>query len=278
MIFQSILERKDLFSGLINRFLFFLVIIIILTCSLQAGDTDTITIELGKEGETVTQKVETLNLEKYKAGTFWNQTVKPMLIPPMKPQNIPLNKIILPDLKIERPELYTPAEKVDAEPTRITNTPLKKVIDGPLPSPVAVVTPPPTVTLPPTGAGPIAISGPGNDSRIAISDGSVTINPYLSTYNQAHYIVRLIDVNGNEIKFNGKPLFSWNRSDSTTYKPLYFKGVKDNNSMFKKGPGDYSPTKNLSYNFPVKQGQKIVVDYAGNPTNDAFMKLNSSSF
>lgn len=270
MIFQTISERKNLFSGLLNRVLFISLFLMILTSSLHAGDTDTITVELGKEGETATQKVEMLNIEKNTSGTFWNQTVKPMQIPPMKPKNIPLNKVILTDLKTERPELYTPADTVGEEPTVIANTPLKKVIDGP--AATAAVTPPPT------GAGPIAITGPGKDSRIAVSDGSVTIKPYLSTYNQAHYIVHLIDANGNEIMFNGKPIFSWNRSNSSSYKPLYFKGVKDNNSMYLVKPGDYSPTKNLSYDFQVKQGQKIIVDYAGNPTNDAFMKLNSSTF
>ena len=63
MNFQTILERKNLFSKLIFDVLF-ISFFCIGSIGLYAGDGDTITLELGKEGESVIQKIEVLNIEK----------------------------------------------------------------------------------------------------------------------------------------------------------------------------------------------------------------------
>ncbi|HBC76396.1 MAG TPA: hypothetical protein DC017_16415 [Candidatus Wallbacteria bacterium] len=113
---------------------------------------------------------------------------------------------------------------------------------------------------------------------MAKKDGSMKISPFLYTYTQAKYIIRLFDVSGNEILFNSKLLFHWFRPDDKANFPVYFKGAADAGSMVQQGPGDFSPKQGLKYNFDIKKDQRIEIETQGNPESNSFIKVESDVF
>lgn len=129
------------------------------------------------------------------------------------------------------------------------------------------------------GSGTIFIDRVGRGSRIAIADGTVTIEPYLPTGGQVWYIIKLFDAGGREIQYSGKSLLWWFRPDGKQNFPLYFKGVVDPGSVYLHDTqGNYNATRNLRYTFTIKKGQRVEASTKGDPMKEAFMKIDSTTF
>jgi hypothetical protein len=125
----------------------------------------------------------------------------------------------------------------------------------------------------------IFIERMGRGSRIAVSDGVVTIEPYLPTGGKVWYVIKLFDAGGGEIQFSGKPLLWWFRPDGKQNFPLYYKGVVKPDSVYLHDTqGNYNATRNLKYTFDIKKGQRIEASTKGDPMKDAYMKVSSPVF
>ncbi|OGK06713.1 MAG: hypothetical protein A2W80_04435 [Candidatus Riflebacteria bacterium GWC2_50_8] len=101
-------------------------------------------------------------------------------------------------------------------------------------------------------------------SFVAKSDGDLVIEPYLSTYSAAALHV-LVD---------GKEVFSWVRSDSTSKEPCVFQGAADDKSMIENKPGDYSPAPGLKYTVALKAGQKVTSTKSGGYESGTYLKIS----
>ena len=101
-------------------------------------------------------------------------------------------------------------------------------------------------------------------SFVAKSDGDLVIEPYLSTYSPAAFHVFV----------DGKEVFSWVRSNSTSKEPCVFQGAADDKSMIVNKPGDYSPAPGLKYTVALKAGQKVTSTKSGSFESDAYLKIS----
>jgi len=99
---------------------------------------------------------------------------------------------------------------------------------------------------------------------VAKSDGDLVIEPYLSTYSPAAFHVFV----------DGKEVFSWVRSNSTSKEPCVFQGAADDKSMIVNKPGDYSPAPGLKYTVALKAGQKVTSTKSGSFESDAYLKIS----
>ena len=87
-----------------------------------------------------------------------------------------------------------------------------------------------------------------------------------------------MDVDGSEIWFNGRSLFLWQRPDDKSLAPVYFKGSPDSASMYRNGPGDYSPNKNLLYSVDIKKGQKLILKTGGQALSSSYIRVKGNVF
>ncbi|KAF1079940.1 MAG: hypothetical protein GQF41_3838 [Candidatus Rifleibacterium amylolyticum] len=101
-------------------------------------------------------------------------------------------------------------------------------------------------------------------SFVAKSDGDLVIEPYLSTYSPAAF----------RVSVDGKEVFSWTRSNSTSKEPCVFQGAADDKSMIEIKPGDYSPAPGLKYTVALKAGQKVTSSKSGSYESDAYLKIS----
>ncbi len=101
-------------------------------------------------------------------------------------------------------------------------------------------------------------------SFVATKDGDLIIEPYLSTYAPAAF----------HVSVDGKEVFSWVRSDSTTKEPCVFQGAADEKSMILNKPGDYSPAPGLKYTVALKAGQKVTSTKSGGFESDTYLKIS----
>ncbi|PKL48207.1 MAG: hypothetical protein CVV42_10515 [Candidatus Riflebacteria bacterium HGW-Riflebacteria-2] len=101
-------------------------------------------------------------------------------------------------------------------------------------------------------------------SFVAKKDGDLVIEPYLSTYAPAAFHVFV----------DGKEVFSWVRSDSTTKEPCVFQGAADDKSMILNKPGDYSPAPGLKYTVALKAGQKVTSTKSGSYESGTYLKIS----
>jgi hypothetical protein len=115
-----------------------------------------------------------------------------------------------------------------------------------------------------SSGGDSGVAGDAEKSFTAESDGEMTIQPYLSTYNSAELRV-LVD---------GKEILAWVRTNSTSKEPLVFNGTPDSASMTEAKPGDFSPTSGLKYTYALKAGQKVTVIKKGNFESGTFLKVD----
>jgi hypothetical protein len=275
MTFPPIAQAKNLFfpfplNNAMNKQSFIAVqICFLLLCPtlLQAEAT----LEIGRETEILQMQVDTPNLNKATTNGEWK--VSPGTVDYVPPVDTTVTS--------EDEAMFTPPEHVLVKPDSRQSNPtvqkekLEVVMDN---GETTIATTPPATTDPVgVSKGNLAIAGKNGGSRTAIADGKVSLKPYLTTYNNASYTVHLYDETGKEISYAGKPLFTWNRSDDKSANPAIFQGKPISNSMTKNGD-DWSPVKGLEFNFDIKKGQKVVVKAAGNPTTDAYVKLNSSAF
>jgi hypothetical protein len=101
-------------------------------------------------------------------------------------------------------------------------------------------------------------------SFVAKSDGDLIIEPYLSTYSPAAFHVFI----------DGKEVFSWVRSDSTSKEPCVFQGAADDKSMIENKPGDFSPAPGLKYTVALKAGQKVTSTKSGSYESGTYLKIS----
>ncbi|HBC76392.1 MAG TPA: hypothetical protein DC017_16395 [Candidatus Wallbacteria bacterium] len=215
-----------------------------------------VSVEIGPAKQSIRQIVESPNLNNGKASSQnWNENAAPMTLeePITAPPSSPA---VVTDVKSRSPHVFEPA------------------LNNPRPAQTQALM---NVVLNAQG-GDLEINGPGTGIRVAKKDGNVVISPFLTTYNQAKYIVRLFDVSGAEILFNSKPLFFWFRPDDSSNFPAFFKGAADAGSMVRLGPGDFSPKQGLKYNFDIKKDQRIEIETQGNPEPSSFLKIKSDAF
>ncbi|MEW6708446.1 MAG: hypothetical protein AB1403_01370 [Candidatus Riflebacteria bacterium] len=116
----------------------------------------------------------------------------------------------------------------------------------------------------PIAGGGDAGNEPAEKSFTAKKDGELVIEPYLSTYSPASF----------KVTVDGKEVFSWVRSDSTTKEPCVFQGAADDKSMYEIKPGDFSPSSGLKYTMDIKAGQKVLAVKSGGFESDSFLKVS----
>ncbi|MFZ5953122.1 MAG: hypothetical protein ACOYXC_20635 [Candidatus Rifleibacteriota bacterium] len=116
----------------------------------------------------------------------------------------------------------------------------------------------------PIAGGGDAGNEPAERSFTAKKDGELVIEPYLSTYSPATF----------KVTVDGKEVFSWVRSNSTTKEPCAFQGAADEKSMYEIKPGDFSPSSGLKYTMAIKAGQKVQAVKSGGFESDSFLKIS----
>jgi len=238
------------------------IIALILVFLFLSPASASISVEIGFGERVIRQVVESPNMAvKFFPPSFWSvHTQQVLLEAPSRVAGSPLAPPRITELRKKFPHLIVPAnQKRPSGPDLASAPDLNGVVA--------------------TGeGGPISIFGGGGATRVAKSDGPVTIFPYLYTRAPAWYIVRLFDVSGQEILFNGKPMFWWFRPDDSSNSPLFFKGRMESGSMNRVKEGDYSPKEGLKYDFEVKKDQRIEVQTKGKPEDAGFIKVESPSF
>lgn len=167
---------------------------------------------------------------------------------------------------VRSPHLAQPANSLNGgSPT----APLSQV----LPSP-----PPPSSSspsTPPSGSNSkLTLNGGGSKSKIISADGNLKIRPFLSAAGSGQMVVTLFHANGQEIRFSGRSLLEWNRSNDTSNSPLYFQGSKKSESMFLQNPpNDWSAKSGLVYSINVSQGQKVQIKTSGSGISGSRLEL-----
>lgn len=218
-------------------------------------------ITLGTVQDRTVTRVETPNLS---LPPLPESRPEPASPPPVPPGADPTGA--LPDLKLSFPHVFgRPIGISSSGPGR--RQPMDQVLES---------TAPPAATA---STGPLTVHGPGSGERIARTDGEAIIKPMLSTYTPASYIVRLIDVNGQEITYNGKPLFIWTRPDDKKRSPCEFEGRQVAGSMKPNGStADWSPVEGLNFRVQLKAGQRLRIETRGKPEPSSHLTLQSAAF
>lgn len=223
--------------------------------------TPAVNVTLGTPQDQTTTRVETPNLS---LTPQQNSGTKGSSSPPVPPSADPDKP--LPDLKLNFPHIFGRSIGIHTT-SQGRRQPMDQVLQS---------TPPPVTTA---ASGPLTVNGPGTGERIARTDGEATIKPMLSTYTPASYIVRLIDVNGQEITYNGKPLFIWTRPDDKKRSPCEFEGKPVAGSMKPNGStADWSPVEGLTFRVQLKAGQRLRIETRGKPESSSHLTLQSSTF
>lgn len=126
-----------------------------------------------------------------------------------------------------------------------------------------------------TGAGEVSKveqKGTGKSEFTAHADGEGELLVFLPTYQPARIIVRLVDLDGDEIYFKGKSLLIWERPDDKAFAPVFFKGNSDEKSMKKESASDYSAVQN-AYKFALQKGQKLQLEITGQPEASSYARV-----
>lgn len=126
-----------------------------------------------------------------------------------------------------------------------------------------------------TGAGEVSKieqKGTGKSEYTAHADGEGELLVFLPTYKPARIIVRLVDLDGEEIYFKGKSLLIWERPDDKAFAPVFFKGNSDEKSMKKDSASDYTAVQN-AYKFDMKKGQKLQLEITGQPEASSYARV-----
>ncbi len=224
---------------------------------------ETASLSMGKDGEVQTQVVSVPPQQTTSTAEIWNADTT-ALEAPVETATTQSPVTSSSDLSIQMPHLATDAVSTIGS-TGLAN-PMQTVVQPP-------------VATPPPGGGNIEITATGIATRTASVSGSVQIQPYLYTRNSASFTVHLYGTDGKEIRFSGKPLFTWRRADGADSSGANFKGRRDPSSMREVSPGDFSPRTGLEYEFTIEAGQKIRALVSGNPDPaESFLRLRSSAF
>lgn len=202
-------------------------------------------IEVGLDGLTTTTRVDTPVWGK---STETNASQGPAAIPDPATRNVPASPKAT-DIK-EHQHLAEPAEK----------NPAKKPEKASFPR-----------TIGEGQAASLEQKGKGSSEYEAIADGSTEILVYLPTYNPARIIVRLYDLDGDEIFFKGKSLLVWERQDDKAFAPVFFQGNSDENSMKESSSNNYDAVQN-SYKFDVQKGQRLRLEISGKPESKSYVR------
>jgi len=250
MISPNLSKAVNLFLSSIGSAIF---LSLTLFSACHAGGS--VSVEIGPAGQSIRQRVEAPNLNNGKAPSQnWNDVAAPMTLE--ESMSPPPAAAVFTDIKARSPHLFGPA------------------LNNPRPASTASL----MNAVLNAEDGQLDIDGGGTGIRVAKKDGSVEISPFLYTYNQAKYVIRLFDASGAEILFNSKPLFHWFRPDDKSNFPVYFKGAADTGSMTRNGPGDFSPKQGLKYNFDIKKDQRIEIETQGKPESRSYIKVKSDAF
>jgi hypothetical protein len=120
-------------------------------------------------------------------------------------------------------------------------------------------------------------TGVGSTEKIAVRDGTASVEVFLPTYNPATIEVRVINPDNTEEIFSGDSLLTWIRPNDTARAPVRFKGVEQADSMYQNKEGDWSPNPK-KYEFDVKAGQRVIFSISGRPLETSFIRVTSSAF
>lgn len=222
--------------------------------SLSTGPGFAATLEMGIEGDSLRQRVETAAPASQPAAGTWNP-LNPKLGTPGTPAGAGgLVDSLLTNLQRKNPQIFQPVGK---------------------PLPKDSTTAEGFRRLLPGGTGGVEIKGVGGTAGVATADGPVEIAIYLTTFDPATMEVHLFDPDGSEVYFNARPLLYWDRPNDTANAPVLFKGVSDPDSMVRHARGDYTPRPNLKYTFEIKKGQRIVLKTLGKALPSSYIKAVS---
>ncbi len=234
------------------RAVLFSVLIVVLCAHVHAAE-----IEMGREGETVRQVVETLTASST-VGARWQ---------PAGPAASPAAVVPVP-----RALDTSPWPAAAGGGSHLGNA---AAAAGPVPATGASTIPRVISGGPPKR---VQVSGLGTADVTAMSDGPVTIEVLLTTYQPATIEIRLLNPDGTEVMVNGHSLLEWVRPDDTANAPVWFQGRKDPDSMETTNGRDYSPKRGLQYTFNIKQGQRLVISTTGNALPASYARATSSAF
>lgn len=211
-------------------------------------------LELGIEGDSLRQRVETATMGSGTANDSWNPLTPKLGAPGTPSGSGGLVDSLLSNLRRKNPQVFQPIGT--AIPTASSSSGSFR-------------------TLLPGGTGGVEIKGIGGNAGVANADGPVEISIYLTTFEPAAMEIHLFDSDGSEVYFNARPLLFWERPDDTANAPVIFKGVSDQDSMVRQSKGDYSPRPNLKYAFEIKKGQRIVLKTRGKALPSSYIKAVS---
>lgn len=213
--------------------------------------------------------------------SFWVQADKPMMLPPLPGSSFLLPPLD-PDLFVNTiPSLTEGTKKPDADNEKIAKM---DDIAGANPS---VTIPAGSQPIQP-GSPPISLVGAGSGSTTASADGTVDLRiemhqdePQCDAPGAPPTVmeIHLFNADGTEVLYNGKPLVIWSRQGSVEYHPAYFQGNEDSNSMIVdrvggNGKKDWGANRNgVTYQIPLKAGQRIEYVVSGNPEASETIKL-----
>ncbi len=237
-------------SPLVREVVF--IVIVCLGMGIPFAPSRAAQITLGQDGQTVREKVETPNL--LPAGGNSLPVASSGAVPGQDPGPTPAGPVLQEKVRKVWSHLLTPAaDRKDSIPSAAN---LDQVLQGN-----------------PTGG--LEVKGTGENEGVALADGPVKIGIYMPTYKPANMEVQLFDDRGEEIFFRGRSLLNWTRPDDKAYAPVFFQGVADDASMYENGSGDFSPKKDLSYQFEIKAGQRLKIKTGGNALPESYLRVES---
>ncbi len=216
------------------------LLFLLLCCSVDAA----VEVEVGLDELTVPAKVDapllgnsSADLPETGAAVIPEQ---PMVNPPANPSATSLEQF--PHLKQPAESNATMPEQADFPATAGTSEPVN-----------------------------ISQNGKGTSTYRARADGDTALKVFLPTYRPAQIIVRLLESDGSEIRFNGRSLLTWERPDDKAFAPVFFRGEEDAGSMKKVSDGNYDAVQN-TYKFRIEQGQRLVLEIKGDAEPASYVK------
>lgn len=218
-----------------------------------AYSEEIISVQVGAEGSPIEMQILAPNFGKSSSIDDYNVTN--ISVPDVQPLSVDVFEPLVEVIRRNWPHILTDSEK---EGVIDITSDLDRVI---FPEP----------------RGPIELTGTGQKEIIATSDGTISIEALLSTFNPAFMTVRLVEEDGSETLFNNSPLFEWRRPDADAYAPAYFMGREDRSSMFLVKPGDYDPAMDLSYDFNIERGQRLIIETGGRALAVSFIRVTGDN-
>lgn len=265
-------ERPRRALGAVAVDLALLAMLALLALVPAAGRAQTVQVEMGIRGDVVPQTVDAANLQTGPASAeHWvgsSSTVTLPSVAPGAPSSAPEATAAVGQ---RFPHVVNPAVRAGPRPPGAPSGLDAQVVPATATSPETTDEADPGGPLPEVAT----LRGSEGGEWTAEETGPVVLLPLLQTYQGAKLTVRLIDPEGQEVKFGGAPLLIWDRPDDKANAPLEFQGRRYPGSMVRVSSDDYSPRDDLRYRYQIPKGYRLVITLEGQPANSTVITVKS---